>query len=234
MLNKKLIYTFLFVLGFTAANAQYQKGQWGFGGEFSFVNSRNTLSRSTTDFSETYRNGFNLKLVAGKFSSPKTFIYGVVDAGYNNSTANVVYDNVTNSVEQEAYTSVFTLQAGIGLRRYFVVNEKNIVGFYLQGQLQAGNSWTSTRSYNALNDSVYQDASQKYPTRIISAQINPGVYVNVTEKWQLTFNVGNLYFSQTFIPEWVEYGGSRRNSSFGLDVNLFDFRLGVLYTPFKD
>lgn len=211
--------------------AQYTKGQWGFGGDFSFVNSRNSQSRSTTDFNDNYSNGFNVSLLGGKFISTKNYLYGTVDVGYTSFIRNLITDNFPNKIEQEIFSSNFTLQAGVGLRWYFAVNEKNIVGLFVQGQIRAGNTWINQRNFAARNDTVSQDIKVNYPIRIFSANINPGVYVNITSQWQLTASIGNLYFIQTIIPESADVNLPKQNSSFGLDVNIFDFRLGVLYTP---
>jgi hypothetical protein len=234
MKNKKSIAVVVLVLTVFTVNAQYQRGQWGFGGEFSFINSRNSVSRSTTDFVDAKSNGFNTSLIAGKFTSGRTYLYGVADVEYTSVVRDLVVENLTNSTEQQSFSSFFTVQAGVGARRYYKVNEKNIVGFFVQGQVMVGNTWVSQQNYAEINDSVLSDINQKYPIRLLSVNVNPGVYVNITPKWQLTVNVGNLYFTQSVIPDFVDIGVSKRNSSFGLDVNLFDFRLGVLYTPKRE
>lgn len=234
MRSKKFIMLLFAVVSLGTAKAQYTKGQWGIGGEFSFINSRNSVSRSTTDFTDSYSNGFSLSLVGGKFINSKTFLYGVADFEYVSFKRDLILDNVTNRTEQDIFSSTFTAQLGVGARRYYSFSEKNIVGLFLQGQLKVGNSWVNQRNFASRNDSVYNDLKLYYPVRIISANINPGVYVNITPQWQLTLNVGNLYFTQTIVPEFATYSGNRNNSSFGLDVNLFDFRLGVLYTPRKE
>lgn len=232
-MRNRIVYTFILVCFGLNLNAQYNKGQFGIGGEFSFVNSRNTLNRSTTDFANSYNNGFNLGLNAGGFISSRDYLYGVLETEYGSFKRDFVTDNLTNKTEQDVFSSTFTLQAGVGLRRYFKVNEKNIVGFFFQGQALVGNSWVTRRNFAAQNDSVFQDIKENYPVRILNLNINPGVYVNITPQWQLTVNIGDLYFVQTIIPESAEVNQPRQNSSFGLDVNLFDFRLGVLYTPRK-
>lgn len=234
MRNKKNILFIALVLMVFTSDAQYLRGQWGLGGEFSFINSRNRLSRSTTDFVDVRSSGFNTSLIAGKFTSNRTYIYGVVDLEYTSVDRDLVVENLTRSTEQQSFTSFFTVQAGIGVRRYYKVNEKNIIGFFVQGQAMVGNTWVSQQNFAAIDDSVLSDINQKYPIRLLSINVNPGVYVNITPKWQLTVNVGNLYFTQSVIPDFVDINVSKKNSSFGLDVNLFDFRLGVLYTPRRE
>ena len=215
-----------------AVNAQYQTGQWAWGGEFSFINSRNNVSRSTNAFSDNLSTGFNISVMGGKFVTQKILLYGIADVAYNSSGTDLLLDDITGRREQRNYTSNTTVQLGVGLRRYFIVNERNIVGFFVQGQLKMGNTWHSTRFFNSIGDTVFDDVKLRYPIRIASLNINPGIYINVTPMWQLTVNIGNLYATQTIVPNWVNAGGiSKRNFSFGLDVNLFDFRLGVLYTP---
>lgn len=232
-MKNRIIYTVMLISFGLSLSAQYDKGQFGVGGEFSFVNSRNSLNRSTTDFANSYNNGFNLGLNAGGFISRRDYFYGVLETEYSSFKRDFVTDNLTNKTEQDLFSSTFTLQVGVGMRRYFKVNEKNIVGFFFQGQALVGNSWINQRNFAAQNDSVFQDTKVSYPVRIINLNFNPGVYVNITPQWQLAMNIGNLYFVQTFIPDFVDVEQPRRNSSFGLDVNLFDFRLGVLYTPRK-
>ena len=233
-MKNRILYTGLLLMVAFSLKAQYKKGQFGVGGDFSFINSRNSLSRSTTDFNDNYSNGFNVSLIGGKFISSKNYLYGIVDVSYSSFVRNLITDNFDNKVQQEVFSSSFSLQAGVGLRRYFAVNEKNIVGLFMQGQLKVGNTWVTQRNFATQNDSVSQDVKINYPVRIFSASLSPGVYVNITPQWQLTANVGNLYFIQTIIPENEQVNLSKRNSSFGLDVNIFDFRLGVLYTPKKD
>ncbi len=233
-MNRVLSIFFIIIASATAANAQYQKGQWAWGGEFSFVNSRNNVSRSTNAFSDNLSTGFNISAIGGKFVTQKMLLYGIADVAYSSSGTDLLLDDITGRREQRSYISITTAQIGIGVRRYYAVNERNIVGFFVQVQLKAGNTWYSTRFFNSVGDTVFDDVKLKYPIRIASLTINPGIYINVTPMWQLTVNIGNLYATQTILPNWVNAGGvTRRNFSFGLDVNLFDFRLGVLYTPNK-
>lgn len=231
-MNRVLSIFFIMIASVTAVNAQYQKGQWALGGEFSFINSRNNISRSTNAFSDNLSTGFNISAIGGKFVTQKMLLYGIVDVAYNSSGTDLLLDDITGKREQRSYISITTAQIGIGIRRYYAVNERNIVGFFVQGQLRVGNNWTSIRYFSSEGDSVFTDVKQKYPIRIANFNINPGIYINVTPMWQLTLNVGNLYATQTIVPSWVDVGGiSKRNFSFGLDVNLFDFRLGAVYTP---
>lgn len=231
-MNRVLSIFFIMIASVTAVNAQYQKGQWALGGEFSFINSRNNISRSTNAFSDNLSTGFNISAIGGKFVTQKMLLYGIVDVAYNSSGTDLLLDDITGKREQRSYISITTAQIGIGVRRYYAVNERNIVGFFVQGQLRVGNNWTSIRYFSSEGDSVFTDVKQKYPIRIANFNINPGIYINVTPMWQLTLNVGNLYATQTIVPNWVDVGGiSKRNFSFGLDVNLFDFRLGAVYTP---
>ncbi len=234
MKSKKYILIAVLVAVFFSIKAQYSTRQSVIGGEFSFANSRNSISRSTTDFANSYSNGFNAGIMAGEFITPKTLLYGALNVEYASFIRDLVTDNLTNKTEQDIFSSTFTMQLGVGARRYYAVNEKNVIGLFLQGQIGVGNSWIVQRNFASVNDSVFQDFDQRYPVRILSANINPGVYVNITKSWQLTLNIGNLYYTQTLIPEFANYAGNRNNSSFGLDVNLFDFRLGVLYTPKKE
>ncbi len=231
MKNKKNILFIVLVLAFATTNAQYQKGQWGFGGEFSFINSRNSISRSTTDFADESSNVFNTSIIGGKFISKHTYLYGIADLRYTSNNKDVVIDNFTNSTERQSFSSFFTVQAGIGVRRYFKVNEKNIIGFFAQGQIMLGNTWASELNFSSVNDTVLSNVRRRYPVRLFSVDINTGIYVNITPKWQLMVNVGNLYFTQSAIPHFVNIEAPKRNASFGLDINLFDFRLGILYTP---
>ena len=230
-MNKAISIFFIMIIS-VAAKAQYEKGQWAFGGDFSFANAQSNLSNTDNVLNNSSTSGFNFSINWGDFKTPSLLLFSQAGVDYRLTNQNYVADATTGRTERRSFTAATTINVGVGLRRYWKMNDDNIVGFFLQGHLHAGNTWGNNSFFSSANDTVYNDTKLDYQIRTIGLNISPGVYVNITPKWQLLFDVGNLYATQTFVPRWSARNGSTKNDfSFGVDLNVFDFRLGVMYTP---
>ncbi len=226
-INISTVLLLLSLLLATQAGAQMYKGRWAVGGEFSFLNSRNDQSSGSNNFSEELNTGFSFRLNGGQFVSQKLYTYGV--AGITYSTLQRNYEMGTSGAKEirKTLANATTIGIGGGTRWYIKGTER--VGFFLQGQAVFSGTNVRREEFYSENDTVQSDAKVKYPFYSLDINIKPGVYLIVSKRWQLTFNLGNLYFTQTWQPEKTGVVGRSSNSTFGMDVNLFDFRVGALY-----
>lgn len=210
------------------AGAQMYKGRWAVGGDFSFLNSRNAQSNSSNNFSEELGTGFNFRVHTGQFITNKLYTYGVVGINYSTLQRNYEAGTTTGGKDiRETLANATNIGVGAGTRWYIKGTER--VGFFLQGQVMLSGTYVRRDEYFVENDTVKSDTKIKYPFYTLGININPGVYVVLSKRWQLTFDLGNLYFSQTWQPEKKGVIERSSNSSFGMDINLFDFRVGALY-----
>lgn len=204
------------------------KGRWAVGGEFSFLNSRNAQSSTSSNFSEELGTGFNFRVHSGQFVTNTLYTYGVVGINYSTLQRNFEAGRTTGTKDiRETLANATNVGVGAGTRWYIKGTER--VGFFVQGQVMFSGTYVRRDEYYVENDTVKSDTKIKYPFYTLGININPGVYVVLSKRWQLTFDLGNLYFSQTWQPEKKGVIERSSNSSFGMDVNLFDFRVGALY-----
>jgi hypothetical protein len=224
--HKQLFLTGLLIIAAMPAFAQMQKGRWAVGGEFSFLNTHNDQSNSSYSFAQSSNTGFNFDLMGGKFVRNDWYVYGVFALNYSKSSSNQESNIGSKEVNRRLATAL-TPSLGAGVRKYIRATDR--MGFFVQGQASFSNTFVRNEYYYVDNDTVQQDVKARYPFYSLTFNINPGVYVNLAKRWQLTFNLGNLYFIQTWQPEKKGVITKTRNASFGADINLFDFRIGALY-----
>lgn len=216
----------LLMLATAPAFAQMQKGRWAVGGEFSFLNTHNDQSNGTNSFAASSNTGFNFDLLGGKFVRNDLYLYSVAGMTYTKTRSNQESNIGGKDINRSLFTAL-TVNVGGGLRKYFRATDR--MGFFVQGQASFSNTFVRNEVYYVDNDTVQQDVKARYPFYSLTFNINPGIYVNLAKRWQLTFNLGNLYFIQTWQPEKKGVVARTRNASFGADINLFDFRIGALY-----
>ena len=221
----KIFLSILFVLPSVTVFSQFTPGRWAVGGEFSFVNSRSDYSTTNTSFSSGTSSGLNSKIYAGQFLTEKSYLHAILNFDITKVKNN--FESTVGGLEvRSSLSNIYTFGAGAGWRRYFPANKT--LGFFVQGQATISRTWVINEVYFEHNDTVTQETRTSQQFNSLRLNINPGAYVNVGKHWQFTLNLGSLYYIQTWYPKGQDLYGTR-TSAFGMDVNIFDFKLGVLY-----
>lgn len=226
---KKIFFIGITLFTFSNCFAQFEKGQKAIGGEFLIFNTTNNFSESESGFSTNTGAGISLNFNKGKFFRKNLYGYGSLFWGYNNTFRETEGSDALGINLDRSRNTNITIGLGAGLRKYYPATEK--IGLYLNGSIGANITRAKEKNYASVHDTVLKDLTQVYPFYNASISIVPGVYVMLNPKWQLNFNIGNLYVEHTLRPSRKGIVNYRSTTTMGLNFNIFDFRLGVLYMP---
>lgn len=213
----------------TLSFAQFDKGQKAIGGDFLVFNTTNNFSQTESGFSKNNGTGISLNFNKGKFFRNNFYRYATIFGGLslgNRETED--NDNLGLNLSRTRY-SYLSFGIGGGIRKYYPATDK--IGLFINGQISGQITRTRNKFYATQHDTVLRDETQTYPSYDAELSIVPGVYVMLNPKWQLNFNIGNLYLSHTLVPGRSGVVNYSSTTTMGLNFNIFDFRLGILYMP---
>lgn len=208
----------LFISSFCWVNGQNKDKKWvigmAIGGDFESSATRYTQYLSTKKNYET-----TIQLQVGRLIKEKNYFFGLADLSYRYTSQLDEYDS---TFDFEYSNSQYTIQPGVGWRGYYQVNEKNIVGFTCQAIVMGGvriSNYTRIRSDNNWTETYKNTKS------IVSAEISPGVYINISPKWQLLLGIGKLYYNYVWGSDKGTIFPTGKGPAYGLAFNTGTFRL---------
>lgn len=219
-----LLFIFSIIICTNTLNAQSKKeyllGVEGWGGYRQYKNSSQFGSSETRHFF-TFS-----KIYGGKFLTPKIVALVFFQVDYSNNKSKGIGSNFTNINT----TTVLTPQLGLGVRKYFSLAQKDIVGLFLDAETSFGFSNTNNKEEIIFDTAVETDES-KTNSNQFSFTIQPGAYINITKKWQMLFKLGGFYYSYIWSKSALvtsSITGPTKGFNIGVDFNAQEFRLSIV------
>jgi hypothetical protein len=163
------------------------------------------ISRINNQYGKNVQLNVTAKLYAGKFISSKTAIYA--SFGFDNyraykTTSHFLFN--IDTVSYKYYEYIITPMFNIGVRKYYSVIKKDIVGLFTDFEIGYGK--TVKRLKNKMYYTSQPQKQQSTETsNVLSTNVLLGAYLNVGRNWQILLKLGGFYYSHN--------GKKDRNSS---------------------
>lgn len=187
------------------------------------------ISRSNNQYGKNVELGASAKLYAGQFISPKTAIYA--SFGFDNYHAYRTTSNFINNKDTDTYKyyeCIITPILNIGVRKYFSVIKKDIVGLFTDVEIGYG---VNVKRFK--NKFYYTPQPQKQQStetsNTLSARVLLGVYLNIGCNWQVLLKLGGAHYSHNGKKDKNGRGRQismpEKGSNVGINFNSQTFQL---------
>ncbi len=153
------------------------------------------ISRSNNQYGKNVELGASVTLYAGQFISPKTAIYA--SFGFDNyraykATSNFLFNKDT--VKNEYYEYIITPIVNVGVRKYFSVIKKDIVGLFTDFEIGYGVNVKRFKTKMYYTSQPQKQQSTETSNKL-SASVLLGAYLNIGRNWQVLIKLGGAHYS---------------------------------------
>lgn len=224
----RIIVLFVLIMGsFTSSLAQKTpKYLLGVEGWCSFDNYQNWHPDGSGNSS--YISNLTSTLYGGKLITSKTLFFFFFTTQYSTYKSKNISSNQGTAINYNY--NITSLMPGLGIRQYFKLAEKDVAGLFLDFRLSGGTHVTKSKQ-TTTSDTITTINEGKANSRTASFNLMPGVYLNLTSKWQMLFKIGGLFYNTSWSNDPVNpkstVTASKKGSYYGLDFNAQSFTISA-------